>query len=154
MCLDVRAHAHHTMPEKRKTADKVRLTTTSLSLQHAKPEIKEFMKKLRGQVTIGERTPLPRFSSPSSHWEDPGSPTSSLCAHPKPCTANRWPGVVGGSDLTKAKEQLGDDYLDIVDWAFPENGLEAFKDGELIEVQSLKKHLGEVKKPQTIDDIP
>jgi hypothetical protein len=72
-------------------------------------------------------------------------------AHPKPRTTNRWSGVVGGSDLTKAKEQLGDDYLDIVDWAFPENGLEAFKDGKLIEVQSLKKHLGEVKKPQTID---
>ena len=25
-------------------------------------------------------------------------------------------GVVGGSDLVKAKEQLGEDYLDIVDW--------------------------------------
>ena len=25
-------------------------------------------------------------------------------------------GVVGGSDLAKAKEQLGEDYLDIVDW--------------------------------------
>ncbi|EKX41512.1 hypothetical protein GUITHDRAFT_88407 [Guillardia theta CCMP2712] len=52
-------------------------------------------------------------------------------------------GVVGGSDLAKAKEQLGDDYLEIVDWAFPENGLNAFKDGKSIEVQSLKKYLGE-----------
>lgn len=50
---------------------------------------------------------------------------------------------MGGSDLSKAKEQLGEDYLEIVDWAFPENGLEAFKDGKLIEVQSLRKHLGE-----------
>ena len=25
-------------------------------------------------------------------------------------------GVVGGSDLAKAKEQLGEDYVDIVDW--------------------------------------
>ncbi len=33
--------------------------------------------------------------------------------------------------------------MQIVDWAFPENGLEAFKDGKLIEVQSLKRHLGE-----------
>jgi hypothetical protein len=51
--------------------------------------------------------------------------------------------VVGGSDLAKAKEQLGQDFLEIVDWGFPENGLQAFKDGKLIEVQSLKKHLGE-----------
>jgi hypothetical protein len=106
-------------------------------------------------------------------------------------------GVVGGSDLVKAKEQLGEDYLDIVDWcvcllhaavvrargvgrrhawehvgaadlkacsgphacahsrarthtccapccgwascrAFPENGLNAFKDGKSIAVQSFK----------------
>ena len=26
-------------------------------------------------------------------------------------------GVVGGSDLAKAKEQLGEDYLDIIDWS-------------------------------------
>eukprot|EP00287_Rhodomonas_sp_CCMP768_P001964 CAMPEP_0196729758 /NCGR_PEP_ID=MMETSP1091-20130531/10040_1 /TAXON_ID=302021 /ORGANISM="Rhodomonas sp., Strain CCMP768" /LENGTH=249 /DNA_ID=CAMNT_0042072677 /DNA_START=17 /DNA_END=766 /DNA_ORIENTATION=- len=52
-------------------------------------------------------------------------------------------GVVGGSDLPKAQEQLGDNFLDIVDWGFPENGLNAFKDGKSIEVQSLKKHLGE-----------
>jgi len=73
-------------------------------------------------------------------------------------------GVVGGSDLAKAKEQLGDDYLDIVDYAFPENGLEAFKDGKPLAVQSLKKHLGEdnikrlvkfiLKYISEIDDIP
>jgi phosphomannomutase len=53
--------------------------------------------------------------------------------------------VVGGSDLAKAKEQLGEDYLEIVDWAFPENGLNAFKDGQSIAVQSLIKHLGDAK---------
>ncbi len=52
-------------------------------------------------------------------------------------------GVVGGSDLVKAKEQLGEDYLELVDWGFPENGLNAFKDGKSIAVQSLKKHLGD-----------
>jgi len=90
-------------------------------------------------------------------------------------------GVVGGSDLAKAQEQLGDDYLQLVDWGFPENGcshhrhfwrnhvrgaakaqessgcgtvqshgtlpnragLNAFKDGKSIAVQSLKAHLGE-----------
>ena len=54
-------------------------------------------------------------------------------------------GVVGGSDLAKAKEQLGEDYLEIVDWAFPENGLNAFKDGKSIAVQSFKDFLGEEK---------
>lgn len=29
---------------------------------------------------------------------------------------------MGGSDLAKAQEQLGEDYLTLVDWAFPENG--------------------------------
>ena len=52
-------------------------------------------------------------------------------------------GVVGGSDLAKAKEQLGDDYLQMVDYAFPENGLMAFHEGEQFHLQSLKKHLGE-----------
>ncbi|MGB1602208.1 MAG: HAD-IIB family hydrolase, partial [Promethearchaeia archaeon] len=52
-------------------------------------------------------------------------------------------GVVGGSDLAKAKEQLGEDYVDIVDWAFPENGLNAFRDGKSIAVQSFKNYLGE-----------
>jgi phosphomannomutase len=50
---------------------------------------------------------------------------------------------VGGSDLAKAKEQLGEDYLELVDWGFPENGLNAFKDGKSIAVQSLKKYLGD-----------
>ena len=45
--------------------------------------------------------------------------------------------------MAKAKEQLGEDYLEIVDWAFPENGLMAFKDAKLVAVQSLKAHLGE-----------
>ena len=43
--------------------------------------------------------------------------------------------------MAKAKEQLGEDYLELVDWGFPENGLNAFKDGKSIAVQSLKKHL-------------
>lgn len=39
-------------------------------------------------------------------------------------------GVVGGSDLAKAQEQLGSDYLEMVDYAFAENGLVAFRNGE------------------------
>lgn len=32
-------------------------------------------------------------------------------------------GVVGGSDLAKQKEQLGDDVFEMFDYNFPENGL-------------------------------
>ena len=51
-------------------------------------------------------------------------------------------GVVGGSDLTKQKEQLGDS-PSMFDWTFAENGLWAAKDGAIIGETSLVKHLGE-----------
>jgi len=51
-------------------------------------------------------------------------------------------GVVGGSDLTKQKEQLGDSPK-MFDWCFAENGLLAHKDGEVIGQTSLVTHLGE-----------
>ena len=41
-------------------------------------------------------------------------------------------GVVGGSDLSKQKEQLGDNIVNDVDYSFSENGLVAYKDGLLI----------------------
>lgn len=41
-------------------------------------------------------------------------------------------GMVGGSDLVKQKEQLGNDVLGLFDYVFPENGLQAFKLGEQI----------------------
>ncbi|KAJ3583723.1 hypothetical protein NHX12_015662 [Muraenolepis orangiensis] len=44
-------------------------------------------------------------------------------------------GVVGGSDLGKIKEQLGDDVIQRVDYLFAENGLVAYKDGQLLSVQ-------------------
>ena len=51
-------------------------------------------------------------------------------------------GVVGGSDFTKQKEQLGDDVLDCFDYSFYENGLVAYKHGQLLSMASLKEHLG------------
>ena len=39
-------------------------------------------------------------------------------------------GVVGGSDLVKQKEQLGDS-PNLFDWCFAENGLLAHKDGAI-----------------------
>jgi len=51
-------------------------------------------------------------------------------------------GVVGGSDLPKQKEQLGDS-PNMFDYCFAENGLLAFKDGVKIGETSLVGHLGE-----------
>ena len=50
-------------------------------------------------------------------------------------------GIVGGSDLSKIKEQLGDDVVESFDYVFSENGLMAHRKGEVLGVQSLKQHL-------------
>ena len=52
-------------------------------------------------------------------------------------------GLVGGSDLKKQVEQLGDNVLDMFDYVFSENGLHAFKDGKEFHRQSLTRHLGD-----------
>uniref|UniRef100_A0A1A8PJ38 Phosphomannomutase n=2 Tax=Nothobranchius TaxID=28779 RepID=A0A1A8PJ38_9TELE len=52
-------------------------------------------------------------------------------------------GVVGGSDLSKIQEQLGDDVIQIVDYVFAENGLVAYKNGQLHSIQSIQAHMGE-----------
>lgn len=52
-------------------------------------------------------------------------------------------GVVGGSDLCKIKEQLGDDVIEKADYVFAENGLVAYKNGQLLSVQSIQAHMGE-----------
>lgn len=49
-------------------------------------------------------------------------------------------GVVGGSDLPKQKDQLGDNVLDIVDYSFSENGLVAYHGKEKIGETSMKQH--------------
>ncbi|XP_029431976.1 phosphomannomutase 2 isoform X1 [Rhinatrema bivittatum] len=52
-------------------------------------------------------------------------------------------GVVGGSDLDKIKEQLGDDVAEKYDYVFAENGLVAYKNGQFLSKQSIQAHLGE-----------
>lgn len=52
-------------------------------------------------------------------------------------------GVVGGSDLVKIKEQLGNDVIEKMDYVFAENGLVAYKNGQLVSIQSIQAHLGE-----------
>jgi phosphomannomutase len=54
-------------------------------------------------------------------------------------------GCVGGSDFSKAKEQVSDNILSIFDYCFFENGLVFYKNQELVSVQNLKIFLGEEK---------
>ncbi|GAB2232183.1 hypothetical protein Drorol1_Dr00011210 [Drosera rotundifolia] len=60
-------------------------------------------------------------------------------------------GVVGGSDLVKISEQLGDTVLEDYDYVFSENGLVAHKDGKLIGTQSLRSFLGDEKLKEFIN---
>lgn len=54
-------------------------------------------------------------------------------------------GIVGGSDLTKIKDQIGDRLHDyqFIDFIFTENGLVSYKKTELISNTSIKEHLSE-----------
>jgi phosphomannomutase len=52
-------------------------------------------------------------------------------------------GIVGGSDLPKQKEQLGEGIVDEVVWNFSQNGLVAYNNGKLLESNSISKQLGE-----------
>jgi len=52
-------------------------------------------------------------------------------------------GMVGGSDLPKQKEQLGEDVLHMFDYVFPENGTSAFFQGDRIGATSVRDFLGE-----------
>lgn len=52
-------------------------------------------------------------------------------------------GFVGGSDLKKQKEQLGEDVLDKFDYCFPQNGVFGFKDGKQFAEKSFREYLGE-----------
>jgi len=62
-------------------------------------------------------------------------------------------GFVGGSDLPKQKEQLGENVLDMFDWGFSENGLCAFKDGKSIGSQTFSQHIGEDNLKRLLDDL-
>lgn len=55
-------------------------------------------------------------------------------------------GVVGGSQFAQISEQLSDtkdDFLNIFDYVFTENGLVAYEGNKLIHTMEIKKYLGE-----------
>lgn len=62
-------------------------------------------------------------------------------------------GVVGGSDLKKIKEQLGDDVLDRWQYVFAQNGLDAYTEGKVLDRQNFKNFMGEEKLQQLINFI-
>ena len=62
-------------------------------------------------------------------------------------------GLVGGSDLPKAREQMGGDVVSHFDFVFPENGLVAFDHGKPLPSQSLIQHFGEAKLQKFINFV-
>jgi phosphomannomutase len=52
-------------------------------------------------------------------------------------------GIVGGSDLPKQEEQLGEGIVHLFPYNFSQNGLVAYKNGQLLEIQTISKYLGE-----------
>eukprot|EP00759_Apiculatamorpha_spiralis_P029509 PhF_6_TR31696/c0_g1_i1/m.46635/K17497/PMM; phosphomannomutase len=60
-------------------------------------------------------------------------------------------GMVGGSDLKKQQEQLGDDVVRQFDCVFSENGLHSFKEGVEFHRQSLTKYLGDALLKQIVN---
>eukprot|EP00474_Spongospora_subterranea_P008869 CRZ09327.1 hypothetical protein [Spongospora subterranea] len=54
-------------------------------------------------------------------------------------------GFVGGSDLSKIKEQLGDDCVNLFDYGFSENGLVAFRNASPIGEMSILQLMGETR---------
>lgn len=52
-------------------------------------------------------------------------------------------GIVGGSDLPKQEEQLGEGIVKVFPYNFSQNGLIAYKNGELLESQTIAKYFGE-----------
>lgn len=62
-------------------------------------------------------------------------------------------GMVGGSDLQKQKEQLGEGVLDMFDYTFSENGLVAYKGDHLIAEASITAHLGEERLQKLINFV-
>ena len=52
-------------------------------------------------------------------------------------------GIVGGSNLKKQYEQLGEHVIKMFDWVFSENGLVGYKQYQKISETSIKDYLGE-----------
>jgi phosphomannomutase len=72
-----------------------------------------------------------------------GEITSDMLEFVKTLSKKITVGIVGGSDLPKQEEQLGEGIVHVFPYNFSQNGLVAYKDGVLQEVQTISKFLGE-----------
>ena len=72
-----------------------------------------------------------------------GEITESMMSFLKNLSEHITVGIVGGSDLPKQEEQLGKGIVKVFPYNFSQNGLVAYKDGELLEIQTISKFLGE-----------
>lgn len=59
-------------------------------------------------------------------------------------------GAVGGSDLVKIKEQLGDS-IELFEYVFSENGLMSFQKDKLIHKRKINEYLGEERQKELIN---
>ncbi|EHY64566.1 phosphomannomutase [Nematocida ausubeli] len=62
-------------------------------------------------------------------------------------------GFVGGSDLPKQQEQLGNDCTKLFDYCFPENGLTFIKNGEVIKKESYLGFIGQERHRHLVQTI-
>ncbi|KAI9295599.1 phosphomannomutase [Neoconidiobolus thromboides FSU 785] len=62
-------------------------------------------------------------------------------------------GFVGGSDLSKQVEQIGDDVLSLFDYSFPENGLQFYRGKELVSSAKFIEVIGEEKYKNLVNFI-
>ena len=72
-----------------------------------------------------------------------GEITPSMMEFMKELSTKITVGIVGGSDLPKQEEQLGDGIVNIFPYNFSQNGLVAYKNGQMLEIQTISKYLGE-----------
>ena len=72
-----------------------------------------------------------------------GEITESMLEFMKNLSKKITVGIVGGSDLPKQEEQLGEGIVNVFPLNFSQNGLVAYKDGKLLEIQTISKFLGE-----------
>lgn len=62
-------------------------------------------------------------------------------------------GFVGGSDLEKQKEQLGEDCTELFDYCFPENGVTFIKNNKVSSSSSYLKEVGEKEHNRLVKEI-
>jgi phosphomannomutase len=79
--------------------------------------------------------------------------TSQMKEHMKKLANVITVGVIGGSDMVKQIEQLGDDVLTSYKYSFSENGLVAYCEGELLNSQTFIEHIGNDNYKTFINDV-